>query len=75
LATEYGIEPRRVRTVCSAVNAGREDARHLDLPLSFALLRACSTAVDQAGRGIEYCDTLYRGDITSLSFDLEGALL
>lgn len=72
LRSKYGIEPRRVRTVCSAVNAGIEEARLLNLPLSSALLRAESTAVDQAGVPIEYCETVFRGDVVRLSFDVSG---
>lgn len=73
LSTFYGIQPRRIRTVCSAVNAGIEEARLLDVPLSSALLKAESTAVDQAGEPIEYCVTLFRGDVVRLGFTLQRA--
>ena len=72
LSSVYGIVPARRRTVCSAVNAGKDEARHLELPISFALLKASSSATDSVGQVIEYCESLYRGDIISLSFNLEG---
>jgi GntR family transcriptional regulator len=72
LSDFYDIVPRRIRTVCSAVNAGIEDARLLDVPLSSALLKAESTAVDQNGEPIEYCVTLFRGDVVRLGFALSG---
>lgn len=69
LAGVYGIQATRVRTVCSAVNAATEEARLLDLPLSSALLKSASTAVDQEGAPIEYCETLFRGDVVKLEFN------
>lgn len=73
LEEQYGILTDRRKTVCSAVNAGRNEARLLELPVSSALLKACSTVADQRGRGVEYCESLYRGDIVSLAFDVAGS--
>jgi len=71
----YGIQPRRRSTTCSAHHASRAEAKLLDLPLSFALLKACSLVLDQHGTSIEYCETLYRGDMVSLTFNVAGGEL
>ncbi|MCX7655604.1 MAG: GntR family transcriptional regulator [Treponemataceae bacterium] len=72
LEKAYGIYPRRIRTVCSAVNASIEEARLLNVPLSSALLKAESIAVDQRGIPIEVCQTLFRGDVLQLIFDVSA---
>lgn len=68
LRKNYGINAARIKTVCSAVNAPAEESRWLGLPQGSALLKSASTAVDQDGRPIEYCETLFRGDVVKLEF-------
>lgn len=64
----YGRDHLRQLTRASARSVRRQDAKHLELPLSQPILWVESVNVDQYGRVIQYGITRFRGDQMELEF-------
>lgn len=72
LEREYGLVPAGGHEVIVAVNADREVARALDVPLAAALLTTVRTTVDARGIPFEHTYRDARGDLCSFRVSLDG---
>ncbi len=62
LEERYGIRPARARFAVEAVAADERLARLLELQPGGPVLRCEQVTEDEAGRTVEVCEMLYRGD-------------
>ena len=62
LQERYGVRPARARFAIDAIAADDRQASLLGLPAGGPLLRCSQATEDDAGRTIERCDMVYRGD-------------
>jgi GntR family transcriptional regulator len=62
LENRYDLRPTRARFTVEAVAADERQARLLELEPGQPLLRCLQQTEDQAGRPIELCEMVYRGD-------------
>ena len=72
LEREYGLVPAGGQEVIVAVNAERDVARLLDIPLAAAVLVTVRTTVDARGVPFEHTHRDARGDLCSFRVSLDG---
>lgn len=70
----YQVKPSRKSSVCRATISDKHESRLLSIFDNSPLLKVTSINVDQCNQPIEYCISIFRSDLVSLSINLQPEL-